>query len=40
MYLETEKGERDGVNLDAMNLATLQSLITKPRKPQKTSNKE
>jgi deoxyribonuclease-4 len=32
MYLETEKGERDGVNLDAMNLATLQSLIEKPSK--------
>ncbi|HEY0981329.1 deoxyribonuclease IV [Schlesneria sp.] len=28
MYLETEKGERDGVNLDAMNLATLNSLIS------------
>ena len=27
MYLETEKGERDGVNLDAMNLATLQGLL-------------
>lgn len=32
MYLETEKGVRDGVNLDAMNLATLQSLIAKPAK--------
>ncbi len=32
MYLETEKGERDGVNLDAMNLATLQGLIVKKRK--------
>lgn len=32
MYLETEKGERDGVNLDAMNLATLRSLIAKPSK--------
>ena len=32
MYLETEKGERDGVNLDAMNLATLQSLLAKPAK--------
>ncbi len=32
MYLETEKGEREGVNLDAMNLATLQSLIAKPAK--------
>ena len=29
MYLETEKGERDGQNLDAMNLATLESLIVK-----------
>lgn len=29
MYLETEKGERDGQNLDAMNLATLRSLIKK-----------
>ena len=39
MYLETEKGERDGVDLDAMNLATLQSLITKPRKPKKQAIK-
>lgn len=30
MYLETEKGERDGVNLDAMNLATLKGLMEKP----------
>ncbi|WP_010583030.1 deoxyribonuclease IV [Schlesneria paludicola] len=29
MYLETEKGERDGVNLDAMNLATLRGLMSK-----------
>lgn len=35
MYLETEKGERDGVNLDAMNLATLQSLIEKSPKRRK-----
>ena len=35
MYLETEKGERDGINLDAMNLATLQSLIAKPKKRRK-----
>ena len=35
MYLETEKGERDGQNLDAMNLATLQSLIAKPSKRRK-----
>jgi deoxyribonuclease IV len=27
MYLETEKGERDGVDLDVINLATLNSLI-------------
>lgn len=32
MYLETAKGERDGVNLDAMNLATLRSLIKEPAK--------
>lgn len=30
MYLETEKGERDGVNLDAMNLATLKGLMVTP----------
>lgn len=30
MYLETEKGERDGVDLDVMNLATLRGLETKP----------
>ena len=35
MYLETEKGERDGVDLDAMNLATLKSLIAKPVKKKK-----
>ena len=35
MYLETEKGERDGVNLDAMNLATLNSLIAKSPKRKK-----
>jgi len=35
MYLETEKGERDGVNLDAMNLATLNSLTAKPTKKRK-----
>ena len=35
MYLETEKGERDGVDLDAMNLATLNSLIAKPAKKKK-----
>lgn len=27
MYLETEKGKRDGVELDIINLATLKSLI-------------
>lgn len=27
MYLETEKGDRDGEDFDAMNLATLRSLI-------------
>lgn len=27
MYLETEKGERDGVDLDVMNLATLRGLL-------------
>jgi len=32
MYLETAKGERDGINLDAMNLATLRSLIKTPGK--------
>lgn len=32
MYLETEKGERDGQNLDAMNLATLRSLIANQTK--------
>ena len=35
MYLETEKGERDGVDLDAINLATLNSLIAKPAKKKK-----
>ena len=28
MYLETEKGERDGESLDAINLRTLRSLMT------------
>jgi hypothetical protein len=27
MYLETEKGEEDGEDLDAMNLRTLKSLL-------------
>ncbi len=35
MYMETEKGERDGVDLDAINLATLNSLIAKPAKKKK-----
>ncbi len=35
MYMETEKGERDGVDLDAINLATLNSLIAKPSKKKK-----
>jgi deoxyribonuclease-4 len=30
MYLETEKGERDGVDLDVINLATLRGLMAKP----------
>lgn len=37
MYLETEKGMRDGVNLDAMNLATLRGLIAdSPKKKSRT----
>jgi len=32
MYLETEKGEENGEDLDAMNLRTLKSLIKKPRR--------
>jgi deoxyribonuclease-4 len=35
MYLETEKGDREGINLDAMNLETLQSLVKKPSKRRK-----
>ncbi len=35
MYLETEKGERDGEDLDAINLRTLQSLIV-PKESTKT----
>lgn len=40
MYLETEKGERDGEDLDAINLRTLKSLIgpqksTRPAKSKK-----
>lgn len=30
MYLETEKGERDGEQLDAINLRTLKSLLEQP----------
>lgn len=30
MYLETNKGERDGESLDAINLRTLRGLMTKP----------
>ena len=30
MYLETEKGEEDGEDLDAINLRTLKSLIAQP----------
>ena len=30
MYLETEKGDEDGENLDAINLRTLKSLIAQP----------
>jgi deoxyribonuclease-4 len=32
MYLETEKGERDGEDLDAINLRTLKSLIKRKKK--------
>lgn len=31
MYLETEKGERDGEDLDAINLRTLKGLMKKPK---------
>jgi deoxyribonuclease-4 len=31
MYFETPKGERDGINLDAMNLATLRALCRRSR---------
>lgn len=42
MYLETPKGDRDGTNLDAMNLATLLSLIEKKgaKKPVKKTAKK
>jgi deoxyribonuclease-4 len=32
MYLETEKGMRDGEDLDAINLRTLRSLLKRPRR--------
>lgn len=32
MYLETEKGERDGEDLDAINLRTLRNLLKNPRR--------
>ncbi|MBS0201976.1 MAG: deoxyribonuclease IV [Planctomycetes bacterium] len=37
MYLETEKGEKDGEDLDAMNLRVLKSLMTvaRPKKKRK-----
>ncbi len=35
MYLETEKGERDGVALDTINLGVLRGLIGHPEKSQK-----
>lgn len=35
MYLETEKGERDGEDLDAINLRTLLSLIEPAKKSRK-----
>jgi len=41
MYLETEKGERDGESLDAINLRTLRSLIAPPTtKPMKKAAKK
>ena len=33
MYLETAKEQRDGLEMDAVNLETLRSLISKPGKP-------
>ena len=35
MYLETEKGEEDGENLDAMNLRVLKSLMSSPKPKRK-----
>ncbi|QDU81230.1 Endonuclease 4 [Polystyrenella longa] len=37
MYMETPKGERDGMQLDAMNLQTLRDLIKSPKKPKSSS---
>jgi deoxyribonuclease-4 len=39
MYLETEKAERDGEDLDAINLRTLRSLITTPKKHRLTTSR-
>ena len=36
MYLETPKGQRDGRDLDAINLATLRRLARVPARPAKT----
>jgi deoxyribonuclease-4 len=40
MYLETEKGERDGEELDAINLRTLKSLIGDPPKKVRKSTRK
>ena len=40
MYLETEKGEEDGEQLDAINLRTLKGLIAKPKPRRKTQKKD
>lgn len=40
MYLETEKGERDGEDLDAINLRTLKSLIDVPKESRKNSRRK
>lgn len=37
MYLETEKGERDGEDLDTINLRTLRSLIAEVKPPRRKS---
>lgn len=36
MYMETPKGERDGKQLDAINLACLRRMVRKGRKPAKS----